>query len=60
MSRRSLAAAVTALLLAAACGVPTDAQPRPLPHDRVPFDLLSPELAPPTTVRAGGDASPDP
>ena len=37
---------VTALLLSAACGVPTDASPRPIPTDRVPFDLLSPGSAP--------------
>jgi hypothetical protein len=31
------------LVLAGACGVPTDSEPRPIPDDRVPFDLLSPD-----------------
>ena len=41
MKRRRLWRAAVALLLAAACGVPTDAEPRPIPDDRVPFDLLN-------------------
>ena len=45
---RPLVAAVV-LVLAAACGVPTDGAPRQLPADRVPFDLLDPQLAPPST-----------
>lgn len=43
--RRAVLAAV--LLLATACGVPTDGAPRQIPADRVPFDLLNPQLAPP-------------
>jgi hypothetical protein len=47
MRARRLAAAV--LLLAAACGVPTDGAPRQIPADRVPFDLLNPELESPAS-----------
>ena len=39
--------AALALVLATACGVPTDGHPRPIPDDRVPFDLLSPDAGPP-------------
>jgi hypothetical protein len=35
---------VAALLLVAGCGVPTDASPREIPADRVPFELLDPWL----------------
>jgi hypothetical protein len=45
---RRLWAAVV-LVLAGACGVPTDSNPRPIPDDRVPFDLLSPDPGPPGT-----------
>lgn len=38
------------LLVAAACGVPTDGAPRQIPADRVPFDLLNPQLAPPSST----------
>ena len=48
MRARRLAAAAV-LLLAAACGVPTDGTPRQIPADRVPFDLLNPQLAPPSS-----------
>jgi hypothetical protein len=48
MRVRRLAAAL--LLLAAACGVPTDGAPRQIPADRVPFDLLNPQLTPPPSV----------
>ena len=48
MRARRLAAAL--LLLAAACGVPTDGTPRQIPADRVPFDLLNPQLTPPPSV----------
>ena len=48
MRVRRLAAAI--LLLAAACGVPTDDTPRQIPADRVPFDLLNPHLSPPASV----------
>jgi hypothetical protein len=48
MRVRRLAAAL--LLLAAACGVPTDGAPRQIPADRVPFDLLNPHLSPPPSV----------
>ena len=34
------------LLLATACGVPSDDKPRPIPDDRVPFGLLDVEPAP--------------
>jgi hypothetical protein len=44
--RRVCAALV--LLLAGACGVPTDPDPRPIPDDRVPFDLLSPDAGSPS------------
>jgi hypothetical protein len=48
---RRLGAAVLALVLAAAaCGVPTDSEPRPIPDDRVPFDLLSPDAGPPPST----------
>lgn len=30
------------------CGVPTDEGPRPIPHDRVPFELLDPAPIPTT------------
>jgi hypothetical protein len=40
--RRRLWRAAAALLLSVACGVPTDAEPRSIPDDRVPFDLLNP------------------
>lgn len=43
-ARRLVAAAV--LLVAAACGVPTDDAPRQIPAERVPFDLLNPQLSP--------------
>ena len=42
-------AAAAVLLLATACGVPTDGAPRQIPADRVPFDLLNPQLAPPAS-----------
>lgn len=48
MRRGRLLRAVAALTLAAGCGVPVDANPRPIPDDRVPFDLLNPGPAPPT------------
>lgn len=48
MRARRLAAAL--LLLAAACGVPTDRTPRQIPADKVPFDLLNPHLTPPPSV----------
>jgi hypothetical protein len=48
MSARRLAAAAV-LLLAAACGVPTDETPRQIPADRVPFDLLNPDLESPAS-----------
>lgn len=46
MSRRWPALAGSLLLLAAACGVPTDDAPRAIPHDRVPFRLLEPDQGP--------------
>lgn len=49
MRRRRLVAAAV-LLLAAACGVPTDDAPRQIPAERVPFDLLNPQLSPATTT----------
>ena len=49
MRGRPLAAAAL-LLLAAACGVPTDGTPRQIPADRVPFDLLNPQLSPPPST----------
>ena len=45
---RRLCAAL-ALLVAGACGVPTDSEPRTIPDDRVPFDLLSPDAGSPVT-----------
>lgn len=45
MRPRALVAAAV-LLVAAACGVPTDDAPRQIPAERVPFDLLNPQLAP--------------
>lgn len=48
MRARRLAAA--ALVLAAACGVPTDDAPRQIPAERVPFDLLNPQLTPPPST----------
>ena len=48
MRRRAARWAVAvALVLAPACGVPTDGSPRQIPADRVPFDLLNPRLTPP-------------
>jgi hypothetical protein len=44
-ARRAIATAL--LLLAGACGVPTDRAPRPIPADRVPFDLLDRQVTPP-------------
>ena len=46
--RRLWAAAV--LVVAMACGVPTDDEPRPIPDDRVPFELLSPDPGPATSA----------
>ena len=48
MSARARAVIAAALLLGAACGVPTDDAPRQIPADRVPFDLLNPQLPPPS------------
>lgn len=46
MSLRALVersvALVLVTLLAAACGVPTDDEPRPIADERVPFGLLDP------------------
>lgn len=47
MSTRSRFVVAAALLLTAACGVPTDDAPRQIPADRVPFELLNPQLTPP-------------
>ena len=52
MTRPAGAALVLVALLAAGCGVPTDAQPRPIPGDRVPFELLDPEPIPTSTPSA--------
>jgi hypothetical protein len=46
---RRLWAAVV-LVVAVGCGVPTDADPRPITDDRVPFDLLSPDAGPATSA----------
>lgn len=54
LSRRVLLRAALLSLVAVACGVPTDSDPRAIPDDRVPFGLLDPE-APSTT--AGGTAT---
>ena len=59
MNRRARLVAATLFLLAGACGVPTDSSPRQLPADRIPFDLLNPDLAPPTSAPARA-ASPAP
>lgn len=48
MRGRRLAAAI--LLVTAACGVPTDDAPRQIPAERVPFDLLNPQLSPPPST----------
>ena len=50
MRRRAPWRAGAVLLLAVACGVPTDGDPRQIPADRVPFDLLNPQLTPATTL----------
>jgi hypothetical protein len=54
--RRSVVAAVGAclLLLAAACGVQLDEEPRPLPTENVPYGLLDP----PTTSPPGSAGEP--
>lgn len=46
--------AVVIALVAVACGVPTDHQPRPIPRDRVPLELFDP--APPPTTASGATA----
>lgn len=56
MSRRRLWCAAAVLVLAAGCGVPVDARPRPIPDDRVPFDLLDPDLRPPALTEPVGSA----
>ena len=38
--------------MAVGCGVPTDDSPRPIPDDRVPFELLDPAPIPTTTPSA--------
>jgi hypothetical protein len=50
--RRALTAPLVALLavVASACGVPTDDQPRTASPDAVPFRLLDPEAGVPTTT----------
>lgn len=45
----SLLRIVPILLMAVACGVPTDDGPRAIPDDRVPFGLLDAEPVPTTT-----------
>jgi len=50
MSARTRWVVAAVLLLAAACGVPTDDAPRQIPADRVPFELLNPELTPPPSL----------
>ena len=40
-----------------ACGVPTDDHPRPIPDERVPFDLLDPAPAPTAPASPDGSAS---
>jgi spore germination protein GerM len=49
VSRRWPAAAALLAVLALGCGVPTDADPRPIPHERVPFGLLDENPTPSTT-----------
>ncbi|MDP8992421.1 MAG: GerMN domain-containing protein [Actinomycetota bacterium] len=46
MKARGLLAASSAVLLVAACGVPTDERPQTIPRDDVPFDILVPSTAP--------------
>ena len=49
MRARRLAVAIL-LAAATACGVPTDGAPRQIPAERVPFDLLNPQLSPPPST----------
>lgn len=57
MTRGWLAVVVAPAVLAVACGVPTDHQPRPIPADRVPFGLLDREPTPSTPARAPAGAT---
>ncbi len=50
MSARTRCVVAAVLLVAAACGVPIDDAPRQIPADRVPFELLNPQLTPPTSL----------
>src|SRR5260370_29453950 len=45
-----------ALVLAAAgaCGLPSDSQPRQIPDDKVPFELLGPSTTSPASTVPGG------
>ena len=49
MSRARLAVVGMLAVVAVACGVPTDSEPRALPPERVPFGLLDPTSTPSTT-----------
>ena len=49
---------VLALVLGTACGVPVDRHARPIPDDRVPFDLLDPTLGGGTTTVPAPAATP--
>ena len=51
MKVRGLLVTSSAVLLVAACGVPTEEGPRTIPRDDVPFDILVPSTAP--SVEAG-------
>lgn len=55
--RRAVAFALGAVLVSAACGVPTDVRPRTLPPDEVPFGLLVADPTSTTTTVPPGSSS---
>lgn len=56
MTRRPLLVTAVLPFLALACGVPIDAEPRPIPDERVPFGLLDPEPTSTTSPAPGASA----
>lgn len=52
MRRALLVLAAAAVVVGSGCGIPTDAQPRALPRDAVPFGLLDPSTTTSTVAPA--------
>lgn len=57
MRRTSYLGPVLVILVAVACGVPTDRQPRPIPRDKVPRELFDPARPPATATGAATQAA---